>query len=105
MTPHDADAKWATTVIETIRVDLLRYLARCTAQEDVPDLLNDTLSVVWERRADLPRSSPDARMWAFGMRATRSENIDTTTRSAPGSPKPCAPSATPVLTLLTRRMP
>lgn len=67
MTPHDADATWATTVIETIGVDLLRYLARRTAQEDVPDLLNDTLSVVWERRADLPRSSPDARMWAFGV--------------------------------------
>ncbi|QBR88674.1 hypothetical protein E4V99_15300 [Microbacterium sp. dk485] len=64
---HEADAKWATTVIEDIGVDLLRYLARRTAQEDVPDLLNDTLSVVWERRADLPRSSPEARMWAFGV--------------------------------------
>lgn len=63
----DVDVEWANTVIKDIGVDLLRYLARRAAQDDVPDLLNDTFSVVWERRADLPKTSIDARMWAFGV--------------------------------------
>jgi RNA polymerase sigma-70 factor (ECF subfamily) len=67
VTADDIDAKWANAVIEDIGVDLLRYLARRAAEEDVPDLLNDTLSVVWARRADLPRTAIDARMWAFGV--------------------------------------
>ena len=67
MTTVDVNAGWANTVIQDVGVDLLRYLARRAAAEDVPDLLNDTLSVVWQRRADLPKTSIDARMWAFGV--------------------------------------
>lgn len=63
----DADAEWATTVITDIGADLLRYLARRADRQDVPDLLNDTLAVVWERRADFPKTSIEARMWAFGV--------------------------------------
>lgn len=64
----DADSvAWANTVITEAGPDLLRYLARRADQQDVPDLLNDTLRVLWERRADLPRAPGEARMWAFGV--------------------------------------
>lgn len=64
----DADSvAWANTVITDVGHDLLRYLARRADQQDVPDLLNDTLRVLWERRTDLPNALGEARMWAFGV--------------------------------------
>lgn len=67
MTADDSDARWATTVINDTGVALLRYIARRTNREDVEDVLNDSLTVVWERRASIPRDRVEARMWAFGV--------------------------------------
>jgi RNA polymerase sigma-70 factor (ECF subfamily) len=67
VTADQVTARWANAVIEDVGVDLLRYLVRRAPQEDVPDLLNDTLSVVWERRGALPETPTEARMWAFGV--------------------------------------
>ena len=109
MTTDDVNAGWANTVIQDLGVDLLRYLARRAAAEDVPDLLNDTLSVVWQRRADLPKTSIDARMWAFGVARNtlrkHRHNHSKRTRLAEALRSVIRSGATPVLTHLTRRMP
>lgn len=63
---EDTSEGWATTVVESNGDDLFRYFAR-RAAEEAPDLLNETLAVVWERRARLPRDPVEARMWSFGV--------------------------------------
>lgn len=63
---EDTPERWATTVVESNGADLLRYFARRAAEEAL-DLLNETLAVVWEQRARLPRDPVDARMWSFGV--------------------------------------
>ncbi len=61
----DVDA-WATVVVRANGPDLLRYLTR-RAPDDAHDLLSETLAIIWQRRARLPRDEEAARMWSFGV--------------------------------------
>ncbi|WP_167542025.1 RNA polymerase sigma factor [Microbacterium oleivorans] len=57
---------WATTVVESNGADLLRYISRRSATERA-ELLNETLSIIWERRSAVPANPVEARMWSFGV--------------------------------------
>lgn len=48
--------------------DLLAYFGRrIVLRDDAPDLLAETLEIVWRRIADLPADETRARMWMFGV--------------------------------------
>lgn len=46
---------------------LVRYFQRRVECDDAPDLLGETLLVVWRRVDDLPDDPERARMWLFGV--------------------------------------
>lgn len=59
---------WAAEVLRANGMDLLSYLARRTpVPEDAADVLGHVMIVAWKRRASIPRSEDQARMWTFGV--------------------------------------
>lgn len=46
---------------------LLSYFERRTSHSDAPDLLNETLLIIWRRADSVPVDEQAARMWFFGV--------------------------------------
>lgn len=64
------DAPTRSRVELLIRRDasaLLSYFERRVPQSDAPDLLNETLLVIWRRADSVPDDEQAARMWFFGV--------------------------------------
>ena len=59
-----------TRALGASAADLLGYLQRRVGPDDAPDLLGETLVVVWRRVDDLPADPERARMWLFGIART-----------------------------------
>lgn len=59
-----------TAALEANSADLLAYLQRRVGLDDAPDLLGETMVVVWRRVRDLPDDPRRARMWLFGIART-----------------------------------
>ena len=53
--------------LESTASDLLAYLERRVGADDAPDLLGETLVIVWRRADELPDDDEGARMWLFGI--------------------------------------
>ena len=53
--------------LESTASDLLAYLERRVGADDAPDLLGETLVIVWRRADELPDDDERARMWLFGI--------------------------------------
>lgn len=59
-----------TAALRASSDDLLAYLQRRAGFDDAPDLLGETMVVVWRRVDDLPIDPERARMWLFGIART-----------------------------------
>ena len=60
----EREARFEAVVAEVYE-PLQRYLGRRARPEDVPELLNDALLVIWRRLDDIPWS--DIHPWAYGV--------------------------------------
>lgn len=64
MVRGDREARFEA-VVDEVYEPLQRYFGRRTDRDDVSELLNDTLLVIWRSLDDVP--SHDIRPWSFGV--------------------------------------
>jgi RNA polymerase sigma-70 factor (ECF subfamily) len=62
------DEQWFRRLFEDHHQDLLGYAARRVASlEDANDVVSEVFAVAWRRRAVIPASDEQARMWLYGV--------------------------------------
>ena len=63
-----ADGELFELVYRTAGTAVLGYaLRRCESREDALDVVAETFTVAWRRRADMPADPDEARPWLFGI--------------------------------------
>ncbi|WP_417563583.1 RNA polymerase sigma factor [Microbacterium sp.] len=67
MTSGRQKERLLTSLLRENSIDVLRFLQRRVGSDDAPDLLGETLLVVWRRVDELPDDSTEVRMWLFGV--------------------------------------